>query len=1228
MRFIEESEGSFSTAQLAAAERELEEQKKEWELDRLRALREEEERRMRLADDDEEKPLTFGREDAQNQVNSTAANKGGSRRLVNKRLSVPSRRSSRRRGGGGGGSRGVNVRNRSARELSSRSESETTTSTESESESESQEEEDVVEDSLDEESSHTESQSQGDEGEGEEEGDKHDDEGEEEEDASEGNEESRANSNGGNDTERGEGLPRRRGRLSGRTCSRNHFDLNSPRTRSRGNVQINLWTLDVSPILPGVKPNCRRQQPQRSSKFRRVKFGRTLTSSLSPTVVITKRRTRLSANAEASVISNQNTKAKMAEEGREPTRNHRDPLSKDDRDSTKNDRNSTSRDNRDSLKNDSVESEDRDATKSNRDSSQDDGDSLNDQNSTKHDRSPSKNERNSIKDDRESTRNGQDSSKDNRDSTKVDPSSSKDDRGSTKVDPSSSKDDRGSSKDDRPSTKNDRDSSKNDRDSMTSSNGVKQCAADADTKRPVDDRAEPTTPATQTQSNQTMESKLDNAEQSVKEEKEKEKSGSDKIARGVISVCSVQVTRCSQKLPSATYRKLGPEVNRNEDAENLDVNVNTRDSLSSPSTTAQSDVSLKRAKETTTTTTRDVKSITEIVVSANSVYNNSRVKPNVAASKESERNHSGDSSTNRSVPLLRSKTLRSASPDVSSSDKIVNKTIAVSRGSVAQKNSKSGNATVTADIAPGANDEDDARRGDEENDIVEPTTSATARKCASQKLNNSKGDDMTCESEKKTDDSVSNSVSPESVATSPSKSESTSAESKYKIRKVVIDASAISRGVTTRSSKLSPAVVGGANNRYEESNARLTDDKVDSEASKTNSVKASQSARKCDTSSSLSSSPQQLEQSRVTRSTTGRSFTPPLVGDARNSPSRVTAVKRRPDTPLPRPVTRSATTIEDATTVAVAVPSSSSPTCRGGEKHVTRQNSKLSSCQDNGFVSPLPFKRSRSIPVMKPDAGKEAATSALVTAERNPVVYLKRRPDTPRPMNVPTSNHEQQPVSRVTRSGLTLNTAAKAAPSPSSPSAALRASGKQQQLQPPPPPRGSPTREPSANENAERGAATTPSFTFEKPQRTAKVVAILTLDTRSNHQHHNSKAPSSIQPKSAAVANYSGGSPEAKDKEVFVTRLSDSLKEQEADNEGYDSSSDSKSKRLRRETSKRAKMVSYLDNEDGQMDGDDGPALKRVAVRSSSHFSAAATTSASSTQAQTRSEKLRNATLS
>ncbi|XP_033327854.2 domino helicase isoform X2 [Megalopta genalis] len=207
MKFVEESEGAFSAAQLAAAERELEEQKKEWELDRLRALREEEERRMRLADDDE-KPLTFGREDAQNQVN----NASNSKKLVSKKL--PANRGRRR----------SSRRNNSKSAQETESESETTTESESESQ------EDAVEDSLDEESSHTESQSQGDE----------DDEEEEDE---------------ANDSERG-GYPKRKNR-SNKSFSQNHFDLNSPRTRSRGNVKINLWTLDVSPILPGIKPKCR-----------------------------------------------------------------------------------------------------------------------------------------------------------------------------------------------------------------------------------------------------------------------------------------------------------------------------------------------------------------------------------------------------------------------------------------------------------------------------------------------------------------------------------------------------------------------------------------------------------------------------------------------------------------------------------------------------------------------------------------------------------------------------------------------------------------------------------------------------------------------------------------------------------------------------------------------------------------------------------------------------------
>lgn len=1031
MRFVEESEGSFTAAQLAAAERELEEQKKEWELDRLRALREEEERRMRLADDDEEKPLTFGREDAQNQVNSAAANRGGSRRLVNKRLPVPSRRSSRRRGGGG---------NRGRARESSRSESESTTSTESESESESQEE-DVIEDSLDEESSHTESQSQGDDGEGEEEGDKGEDEREEE--ASEGNEDGRAN-NHGNDTERGGGFSRRKSRLAGGTCSRNHFDLNSPRTRSRGNVQINLWTLDVSPILPGVKPNCRRQ---RGKKFHRAKSEENLPSSLpqcSTVVVSLKRSTRMNASIKASVNSDQNaskTDVEMAEE-------------------------------------------DRDLTSSSIDS-----------------------------------------------------------------------------------------------------NSMEQRVIDSSMELLVDDHVDSVTPIVKTQSGQTKITVSENVE--IKEEKEK---SCDKITNGTnfITACSVQMTRCLQKPSSMTSRKLGSEtVNRKEDVENLDVNVSARDSRSSPSTT-QSDASLKRAKETT------VKSIPELLALAPVVAcNYVRVKSaNAVASREPEK--SVESSSTRSVPLLRSKTLRSDSPDMSN-DKIA-KTVTVSR--VTQRNSKS---NVSLDDVPtsSVNDKDD-------DDNAEAIVESSIRKYASQKLSNSKNDtreNSDLDSEKKTsDNSVSNAVSDSLVQSA--KNETNFNESKPKVRKVAAtdNVAAISRGVTTRSSKI-PSIVHG--NSSEESNVRLTDDKIDSASEITTKTgfqqqpKVNLDARRSDVSSQQQLQ-QVVEQSRVTRSTAtsiGRSFTPPPVSGDTPNPSLRLASKRRPDTPLPRPVTRSASSVVN--------------------------NSKVPSCQDNGFVSPMPFKRDSPIPPpMKPELSKEMA---IVVIERTSI-HSKRRPDTPRPPSVPPNNEQ---VSRVTRSGLALNSAvAKVSPSQSSSassasSTTVRTGSRQQPAR-----ESSSTSEPSSDESTDqRVSSSIPSYACEKPQRTAKVVAILTLDTRSNHQHHhhhhNNKNPSSIQSKST-VANCTSSGAETKvhDKELFVTRLSaDSSKEQEAENEGYDSSSDSKSKRLRREATKRGRNAGNEDELD-----EDERRLKRVAARPSPPFSASAT--ASSTQTSTRSEKLRSATIS
>ncbi|XP_051168186.1 helicase domino isoform X2 [Leptopilina boulardi] len=218
MKFIEEAEGSFSAAQLAAAERELEQQKKEWELDRLRALREEEERQMRLADD-EEKPLTYGREDAENQVNSNI----NSKKHSNKRVQ-PGRKSSRRN------NRRVQDRSSSETETSTETETESQDEDDDDNEENEEEEEELVGESNDEESSHNESQSQGDD--------------EDDDNNENGNEENvETMAENGNYT-------KHKGRRLNKTSQKNKLDLNSPRTRSRGNVKINLWTLDVSPILP------------------------------------------------------------------------------------------------------------------------------------------------------------------------------------------------------------------------------------------------------------------------------------------------------------------------------------------------------------------------------------------------------------------------------------------------------------------------------------------------------------------------------------------------------------------------------------------------------------------------------------------------------------------------------------------------------------------------------------------------------------------------------------------------------------------------------------------------------------------------------------------------------------------------------------------------------------------------------------------------------------------
>lgn len=71
MKFIEETEAAFSSEQLAAAEAEIEQQKREWEEERLAALRMQEEEEERNAADASEELLTYSREDAQNQVTNS-----------------------------------------------------------------------------------------------------------------------------------------------------------------------------------------------------------------------------------------------------------------------------------------------------------------------------------------------------------------------------------------------------------------------------------------------------------------------------------------------------------------------------------------------------------------------------------------------------------------------------------------------------------------------------------------------------------------------------------------------------------------------------------------------------------------------------------------------------------------------------------------------------------------------------------------------------------------------------------------------------------------------------------------------------------------------------------------------------------------------------------------------------------------------------------------------------
>lgn len=95
MRFVEDTKETWTAIQLEAVEKEIEQQKREWEANRLAELQREEEERKRQ-ETEENNLLTYSREDSKNQVNNNKFNNSNNRRK--NRYSVVG---SNRKGGSG-----------------------------------------------------------------------------------------------------------------------------------------------------------------------------------------------------------------------------------------------------------------------------------------------------------------------------------------------------------------------------------------------------------------------------------------------------------------------------------------------------------------------------------------------------------------------------------------------------------------------------------------------------------------------------------------------------------------------------------------------------------------------------------------------------------------------------------------------------------------------------------------------------------------------------------------------------------------------------------------------------------------------------------------------------------------------------------------------------------------------------------------------------------------------
>lgn len=222
MRFIEETEAAWSAEQLAAAEREIEEQKREWEENRLAAMREEQERRAREMEEEAD-ILTYSREDATNQVSAKSKKISGKLNSSGKKVRRVVRNAKSKADKNGEAEVTVVKKPKTNRMSLRKSNAKN-------------EEIEVLDDN-------TQMSMSSDVDVVKVNGDSNDSNSK----WSCTSEEIDIQNSESSDSDSLTSIPKH-------VLEPNRVDHNSPRTRSRGTVEINLWTLDVSPILPGVKP--------------------------------------------------------------------------------------------------------------------------------------------------------------------------------------------------------------------------------------------------------------------------------------------------------------------------------------------------------------------------------------------------------------------------------------------------------------------------------------------------------------------------------------------------------------------------------------------------------------------------------------------------------------------------------------------------------------------------------------------------------------------------------------------------------------------------------------------------------------------------------------------------------------------------------------------------------------------------------------------------------------